>query len=478
MKLDKIIEGLEVVKVIGKTDVEISEIKIDSGSVSDNCLFICINGTIEDGHNYVKEAEYYGAKAVVVEKEVQTNLVQIIVKNTRIAMSKIASNFYNNPSKDLKLIGITGTNGKTTTTFIIKSILDSANIKCGVIGTLGAFWLDKKEELSLTTPDPLELHRLFYLMKKDGVSVVVMEVSAHALDLHKVDNIYFDVSILTNVTQDHLDYFKNMQNYKLAKSKLFKKEMTRYSVINSDDSFGRKLIKELDFSVSYGLKNPSDIFAIKVRQNNDKTSFVINLFDAVYNVKTSLIGEFNVYNVLASATACALIGVKVNDIILGINNTESVNGRLEKVYDKEIKIFIDYAHTPDGLKNSIKALKKNKKGRLICVFGCGGNRDKTKRPLMGEISGRYADFTILTSDNPRFEEPMDIIFSVESGLCKKTKNYVIVENRKEAIKYAINYARKGDVILIAGKGSEMYQEVFGIKHPFNDKDIIKQLVSV
>ncbi len=476
MKLDQLIKNLRVEKIIGNTDLEITDVKIDSRSVCKGNLFVALKGGYNDGANFVKQVETYGGVAIVAEKELPTHLTQIIVKNARKELSNLAIAFYKNKTKKMKLVGVIGTNGKTTVSHMIYNILNNAEIKCGVIGTLGTFYLDKFIEQDLTTPDPLVLNKILADMYDEGVRVAVMEVSAHAIYWEKVYGLDFEVGVFTNLTRDHIDFFENMENYKRAKLKFFNENKCKYLVCNTDDELGIEISSNKENVVTYGIDNPSDVFAIEIKEDKGKTNFVINLFDCIYNVKTNFIGKFNVSNVLAATTVCALMNVKPNKVIEGIEKMQRVQGRLELIYDGDFKIYIDYAHTPDGIEKSIKTLKNGCNGRLICVFGCGGNRDKGKRELMGEISSKCADFTIVTSDNPRYEEPMEIIREIEKGILKHGKNYVLIEDRVDAIKYAINVAKKGDVVLIAGKGSEKYQEVLGSKKMYNDKDTINDLV--
>lgn len=476
MKLSQLIKNLPTVSVIGKTDIEIKDVTADSNSITRDSLFICIDGNNFDGHNFIKQAELYGATAVVCEKQVDTILTQIIVENSRTAMSEIASAFYYNVDKKLKIIGVVGTNGKTTTSHIIYNILNSSGINCGLIGTLGAFYNDKFVEANLTTPDPLELHKLFFEMYSNDVKTVVMEVSAHAIYLDKIFNVNFEIGVFTNFSQDHLDFFGDMKTYMDAKLKFFSGNKCRYVVTNSDDELGRIVSKSKGEIVTYGINNPADTFAIDVLSHGEYYSFVVNLFDCIYDVKLFLKGEFNIYNALAAITTCCLIGVDVKTTLKGLEKINNVAGRLECVYSKEYSVYVDYAHTPDGLKKVIETLKKECDGNLICLFGCGGNRDSSKRSLMGEISGELSDFTIITSDNPRFEEPMSIIRAIESGVIKKSRKYVMIQDRTEAIKYAVSLAKKGDIILVAGKGAENYQDVLGIKTPYSDKITIEEVI--
>lgn len=476
MLLSDLIYGLQIKKIIGKTDIDIKNVIIDSKLSNKGALFICVSGRGFDGHDFIKQAVSYGVSAVVCERECEVGVTQIIVENTRIAMSVIAAEFYGHADKKMKIVGVTGTNGKTTTTYIIKNILDKAGVKCGVIGTLGIIYGKNHFEPTLTTPDPLELHRIFADMYKDGVKTVVMEVSAHALYWDKVEGINFEVGVFTNLTQDHLDFFDDIDTYKKAKIKMFEKGRCKFIVSNSDDPVGLEIINSVNNAVSYGIENPADVFAVNIDEKEDGTGYFINLFDKIYEIKSPLMGRFNVYNSLAAATVCVLLGVKTDTCEKGLNKICSVSGRMEKIYGGKFNIYVDYAHTPDGLKNSLSSIKNICNKRLICVFGCGGNRDESKRSIMGKISGQIADFTVITSDNPRFEEPMKIISDVEKGMLEVSKKYVIVQNREEAIKYAINYAKKGDTVLIAGKGSEKYQEILGVKHLYNDKDTVMEIL--
>lgn len=476
MKLKKLLLGVNVVKIIGNKDVDIKDVVIDSKKATQNSLYICIKGNDYDGHSFVNDCVNYGSIAIVCERELDTSITQIIVDNTRESMSIIASNFYENVDKKLKLIGVLGTNGKTTTAHLIKNVLDSVGVKCGVIGTLGTYYLDKYLEPTLTTPDPLDLHKILYEMYSSGVECVVMEVSAHAVYLDKVKNLKFVTAVFTNFTQDHLDFFGDMQAYKQAKLKFFKQNKCEKLVVNIDDELGKEIYNSNQNCITYGLDNPADIFAVNILYRGKKTSFYINLFDFVSNIDLKLLGLFNVYNALACCGVCYGLNIRCEDIILGLSKIKSVAGRLEKVYSKEFEVVVDYAHTPDGLSKALLSLKPFVSNRLICIFGCGGNRDDTKRSVMGEISGSLADFTIITSDNPRYEEPMNIIYQIEQGVIKKTKKYLIIESREDAIKYALNIAVKGDLILIAGKGDEKYQEVLGIKSLYNDKDTVNECI--
>lgn len=475
MKLKSLIKRLKQVEIIGNTDIEIKNVEITSKEVTSDCLFICLKGKENDGHKFVKEAERYGAVAIVCEKKLDTTLTQIIVKDSRVALSIIASEFYGRVDKKLKIVGVIGTNGKTTTSHMIYKILKNTGYNVGLIGTIGTFYGDNYIENSLTTPDPLEFHKTLYDMVESGVEVVVMEVSAHAIYHNKLYGIDFEIGVFTNFSQDHLDFFGNMENYKNTKLKFFENNKCKYVVSNSDDEVGRIISQKAKNTITYGLENPADTFAIELKERSSHYNFILNLFDCIYDVNLYFKGKHNVYNALGALTACSLLGVEIKKAVAELSKIKGVEGRLECVYSEDFDVYVDYAHTPDGLEKSLTALK-SKDGKLICVFGCGGNRDNDKRKKMGEISGEFADFSVITSDNPRFEEPMSIIREIEEGVIKKTKKYVLIEDRTEAIKYALNLAREKDSVLVAGKGSEKYQEILGIKTPYNDKDTIEEIL--
>ena len=478
MVLKDIINGLQYERVIGNILVEVTGLCHTDDEVVLGDLFFCISGEKNDGHEFAYEAVSRGASALVCEREIDLPVPQVVVKDVRLAMGVIASQFYGNPKDKLKIIGVTGTNGKTTTCHIIRNVLRFAGHNVGLIGTLGVFYSGVEIAPSLTTPDPIFLHKVFADMLKAGVEYVVMEVSAHAVALRKLKGIRFEVGIFTNCTQDHLDFFGDMDTYAKAKAEFLTSEYCDFTVYNADDERGMSMyLSAGKKALTYGLDNPSDVFAINVKEELSGTAFIMNLFDNVFNVKCRMAGLFSVYNCLAAATGCAVLGVDFDDIVGGIRLTEGVSGRVEMIKNKQNKkIFVDYAHTPDGLKNILQTLKKCTAGQLLCVFGCGGNRDKGKRSVMGEISGEYADFTVLTSDNPRYEEPYDIIGDIETGLRKKTVNYITIQDRKSAIRYAVSKMGENDVLLIAGKGAEEYQEIMGIRHDYSDKKYLQKLL--
>ena len=477
MKLGELLQVIKYEDFSGSTDVEFTGICADSQKVKRGDLFLCYRGIEFDSHDFAEEAIKRGAVALICERKLEYDIEQIIVPNGRSCITQAARAFYGYADKKLKLVGITGTNGKTTTTYMLASIFESAGKKTGIIGTLGISYAGKFISPELTTPDPIYLHSVFADMLKCGVEYVFMEVSAHAIYFNKVDGIKFEVGLFTNCTQDHLDFFGNMQDYADCKRSFFNDKICKFAVINSDDGVGIRIIHDFKNAISYGLKNPADIFAVDIEEEINGTSFVINLFDELYEINLKIPALHNVYNAMGAATCAKLLGIETAHIADGLSNLKSVAGRLELVAKfNGADIFVDFAHTPDGLEKSLQALKKLCKGKLYCIFGCGGNRDKTKRPIMGRIATENADFCIITSDNPRYEDPYEIISEIEAGIEPLNKKYVTVTDRETATEYAINLLEKGDILLVAGKGGEYYQEIMGIKHSYNDTEVIKRII--
>lgn len=472
MKLENLIKNLEA-KVIGETNLDILNITYNSKEVTKGSLFVCIRGENSDGHDFAKDAEKNGAAAILCEKQVQVNIPQIVVSSTRKALSKVFSCFYDNPQNKLKIIGLTGTNGKTTTSFLIKSILEESGKKVGLIGTQGAFIGKQFFQTGLTTPDPQFLFKLLKQMVDFGVEYVVMEVSAHALSLDKTEGIVFEVGVLTNLTQDHLDFFKTMENYKHAKLKLFERNKIKSAVLNFDDEFGRELGESIDVPfLSYSLNNPSDVFAAKVGNKNGKNKFIVNLLDNVFDVESNLIGEFNIYNSLAATSVAAMLGCSPKQIKSGLEKLFGVEGRLNRFnLSNGVVAFIDFAHTPDGIEKALNAIRELKFKQIITVFGCSGNRDKDKRHKMGQIAEKLSDYVVLTTDNPRFENPELILDDIEIGM-EKTAHTRFV-SREQAIEFALTLAKKGDCVAILGKGAETYQDINAVHVPYNDFEVVK-----
>ena len=472
MNLENLIKNLEA-KVIGETNLDILDITYNSKKVKKGSLFVCLCGENSDGHDFAKDAERNGAAAILCEKQVQVNIPQIIVSSTRKALSKVFSCFYDNPQNKLKIIGLTGTNGKTTTSFLIKSILEESGKKVGLIGTQGAFIGKQFFQTGLTTPDPQLLFKFLKQMVDFGVEYVVMEVSAHALALDKTEGIVFEVGVLTNLTQDHLDFFKTMENYKRAKFKLFEGNKIKSAVLNFDDEFGRKLAETITVPfLSYSLNNPSDVFAAKIGNKNGKNKFIVNILDNVFDVESNLIGEFNIYNSLAAASVAAMLGCSTKQIKNGLEKLFGVEGRLNRFnLSNGVVAFIDFAHTPDGIEQALNAIRELKFKQIITVFGCSGNRDKDKRHKMGQIAEKLSDYVVLTTDNPRFENPELILDDIEIGM-EKTAHTRFV-SREQAIEFALTLAKKGDCVAILGKGAETYQDINGVNVPYSDFEVVK-----
>lgn len=477
MLLTELIKNINVIDIRGDIrDIEISSLSQNALEINKNSLFFCYKGISNDGHNFAKQVKLRGAVALIVEYFIEDlELPQILVKNTRKIMPKVCNRFFNNILGKVKLIGITGTNGKTTTSHLIYKILKTNKYNVGLIGTNGCFYKNKKINLNLTTPDTVDLFYIFNNMYNEGIEYIIMEVSAHAIFLNKVYGLKFEISALTNITQDHLDFFKTMKKYSLSKLKFLDKEYSKVSFINIDDNYGQLFIKLIKTkTITYGLNFPAKCFAIDLKLTKNGTNFVCNVFDEVIIVSSKLLGKFNVYNLLLAISVCKYLGLTKKQLLIGVNKINDIDGRMNlyKLKNGAVAV-VDFAHTPDGLKNvlnSLNLLKQN--GKLICVFGCGGNRDKSKRSQMGEIATNYADKVYITNDNPRYEKPKEIIKDIIKNL--KKENFVIIEDRKKAINSAIKDSNTGDIILIAGKGAEKYQEINGIKIKYSDKSILKQ----
>ena len=486
MRLSEVVKGLNIVKIVVRegfrppSEIEVTGLTVDSRICKKRDAFFCLTGGKSDGHAFAKSALNNGAVALVVERELELPAVQIVVSDTREATSVAAANFYGHPANKLKIVGVTGTNGKTTVSHMLAAILRADGKRVGVIGTLGIFYANKKIAPELTTPDPLFMHETFADMVKEGIEYVVMEVSAHALHYKKTQGVRFAACAFTNFSQDHLDFFKDKTAYKNAKLSLFSEEICPIAVVNGDDPVGREIVKlrsqnKEEKTLVYGLDNPSDAFAVLTHETLHGSQFMLNINDELCRVSLELTGLHNVYNALAAATCAFSIGIGMSEIKTGLSSLSVLSGRLERVGEFHgAHVFIDYAHTPDGLEKSLSCLKKHCRGKLICLFGCGGNRDRGKRPIMGEVAAKKADFSVLTSDNPRYEDPLDIISEIEIGYRRFSSSYVVVPDRKKAIGYALDFVGKGDVLLVAGKGGEDYQEIMGIKYFFNDNDIIKK----
>lgn len=454
-------------------DTEITGIAYDSRKIVKGNVFVCIKGYETDGHRFAKSAEKNGAAVIVAESKIDVSVPVIYVKNSRKVIAELSCRFYGDPSKKLSLIGITGTNGKTTITYLVKSILESAGRRVGIIGTNQNIIGDKvllTKSTTPTTPNALELQQLFTEMVYNGAEYVVMEVSSHALELDRVYGCTFDVGVFTNLTQDHLDFHKTMENYLNAKAKLFK--ISKKGVVNYDDDGGKEIYSrgECPDILRVGINSECDLKAENINISSRGADFELIYKGVRYPAHIQIPGKFSVYNAICAAGAAIQAGVDIEDVISGLAKAPGVVGRVEVVpTNTDYTVIIDYAHTPDGLENIINCVKGFAEGRTITLFGCGGDRDNSKRAVMGEIAGRLSDYSIITSDNPRTEDPELIVREIEEGMKKTDGEYTVITDRREAIGYALDFAKKGDVIILAGKGQETYQIIGKDKHDFDER---------
>ena len=458
-------------------EAEVTGLVCDSRKVKKGDLYFCLPGLRVDGHNFAKAAADAGAAALVVERKLPVDLPQVLVEDARGAMSYMAQCFYGYPAEKMHGVGITGTKGKTTTSFLVRAIAHHAGHKVGLMGTVCTYIGEEEEPASLTTPDPIDVQSLLRRMKDAGCDFYVMEVSAHALDLRKLVGMKFDQGIFTNFSQDHLDYFGTMETYRRAKEKFFDPFYIGHAVVNADDEAGKYMLGRVP-ATTYGVSVPADAYANEIEILESGVSYRLHWKDVVLPLHLHISGIFNVYNSMAAAVACLEMGISPEDVKAGLESVTVVPGRIEPLpTHTPYRVILDYAHSPASLESILKTIRQFTRGRLICVFGCGGGRDKEKRPIMGEISGRLADFSVLTSDNPRLEDPMDILRAIEEGIKRTTGPYVVIENRREAIRYAMQMGQPGDVIVLAGKGHETYQDIGGQKHPFDEKVVVREILA-
>ena len=486
MELKKLLLGIENFKSKGDMQLDIKKVASNSKKVVPNSLFVAIKGYDFDGHEYIEEAVKNGAVAVMLDMSadfkkinIPKGITVIITDDTRKALARVSCNFFGNPSRYFKLIGVTGTKGKTTTTYMIKSILEKAGYKVGLIGTIANYIGEDCLGFSdRTTPESIELQELFYKMARQKVDYVVMEVSSQSLKLNRVEGTNFDYAIFTNLYKDHicLKEHTDMNEYFESKLKLF--QMTPKGFVNSDDFKCNKIIngaKNCDIK-TYAVDNKADLLAKDITITNISVDFKVKLGNKNERIKVNIPGRYSVYNALAAISFANSIGIDAEKIKEGLENIV-VPGRNELVPNKEeLAIMIDYAHTAESLENILQATKTYTPGRVICVFGCGGDRDKEKRPRMGEVAGRLADYSIVTSDNPRTEKPEDIIAQIEKGIAKTKGKYEVIVDRKKAIEKAIKMMNKRDIVILAGKGHEVYQEINGEKRPFDERQIVKEIL--
>ena len=474
MKLSQILKGVKVLNTYD--DIEVTDVTQDSRLVKEGFLFVCVKGAVFDGHSVAAEMLDKGAAAVVVERDLGLNN-QILVENSRADFSPICAKFYGNPAEKLKLIGLTGTTGKTTTTFLIKQILENVGKKVGLIGTVQNMIGDEVYPAKYTTPDPYELQKLFAMMVEAECEYCVMEVSSQALAQGRVNGLRFAVGAFTNLTQDHLDYHKTWENYFNSKRILF--ENSDIAVTNADDENGLKIVEGLDIDklITYAVNtNNASYIAKNVSFKSSGVEYEL-VGDTIGRCYCPIPGRFSVYNSLCAAAIALALGVEFEQVLLAIRKSNGVKGRIEVVpCDRDFTIIIDYAHSPDGLENIITSLKEIAKGRVVTVFGCGGDRDKTKRPKMGKIAAELSDFCVVTSDNPRSENPGEIIKDILEGMVGIDTPYEVVEQRRDAIAYAIANAQKDDIILLAGKGHETYQILpTGTIH-FDEREVVAEIL--
>ncbi|MED4202680.1 UDP-N-acetylmuramoyl-L-alanyl-D-glutamate--2,6-diaminopimelate ligase [Neobacillus mesonae] len=483
MKLQQLLKCLHPIIPFKGEDPEITSIENDNRKVQNGSLFICIKGYTVDGHDFASSAVKNGAAAVLAERPLDIGVPVVVVKDTNRAMAVLADAFYGQPTQQLRLIGITGTNGKTTTSHLIEKILADRGQKTGLIGTMYTKIGDKTIETKNTTPESLTLQKTFHQMVEEGVETAVMEVSSHALDLGRVHGCDYDVAVFTNLTQDHLDYHKTMEEYKRAKSLLFSQlgnsyEVGRpkFAILNADDAASTMFKRSTAAHVyTYGIEEKADLQAVNIQMTSSGTSFDLVIGQEQYCVELQLIGKFSIYNVLAALSAAVVSGVPIHEAITSIEAVKGVAGRFELVNaGQNFTVIVDYAHTPDSLENVLKTIQHFANKKVFVVVGCGGDRDRTKRPLMAQIACRYASNPIFTSDNPRSEEPMAILKEMEAGV--QGEDYIVIEDRKEAIHTAIKQAEAGDVVLIAGKGHETYQQIGNVIHDFDDRLVAREAI--
>lgn len=471
MLLSELLKGVNVKNEY--IDREINDVTDNTKKVTGNCAFVCVSGARFDGHNFAKEVMENGAVTVIVSKDLGLR-EQVLVENTREAYAIMCKNLFGASVDKMTLIGITGTNGKTTTAFIVKDILKEFNIKSGLIGTVKNMVGDKEFHTELTTPDPYDMHKLFKMMEDDGIKYCVMETSSQAFHQMRLAGIHFKVGVFTNLTQDHLDYHGTIEEYKKCKKELFK--ACDIAVMNADDEASQFMMDGVSCeNISYGVEKKSDIKASNIELLENKVTYKIN---NELNVDFHIPGDFSVYNSLAAIGAVSALGFSLEDTVKAISQAKSVKGRLELVEtNTPFGVIIDYAHTPDGLEKAINAVRGFTKGRVITLFGCGGDRDKTKRPKMGRMATELSDIVIITTDNPRTEDPDEIIKEILIGTVGSKAEVITITDRSEAIAEALKIAKQGDTILLAGKGHETYQVIGTERVHYDEREVIKSALN-
>ncbi len=471
MRLYDIISNLKFVGIKNYHETDIDSLFLNSNERVNSGMYFCIKGLKHDGHDFALDAIKNGAVCLVVERFLDLDITQILVENVRVAMSQICSTFYETYKSKMKFIGITGTNGKTTTTLILREILTKLGHKVGLIGTEGVYIGNLMLPPTLTTPDPIALHKLIKDMDNNACTYCVMEVSAHAIALNKIDNIYYDIVGLTNITKDHLDFFLTMENYMKCKASLFSYKHAKMGVINTDAKYGSTIAKKSNIEI-LSIGKDADINLLSSQTKLNGTAFKFSYKNKTYLAKTNLIGAYNLSNLLMSIGILAKLGFNIQNVLQIVRtSTFTIPGRFNVIHTpRNFSVVIDYAHTPDGIKNVLSAIKTLPAGKIITVFGCGGNRDKTKRPEMCEVACELSDFVVVTTDNPRNENPDLIIDDIVRGTTRE--NLVRITDRKSAIEHALSVAKPNDVVAILGKGAENYQEINGVKIPYSDFEVV------
>ncbi len=484
MKLSHLINNLNIIKMRGEASTHISGIAFDSREVLPGTLFVAIPGTAVDGHDFIKDALDRGASALMVQKEINVEGIPVVqVRNCREALAGVSAVFYGHPARKLKIIGVTGTNGKTTTTHMIASVLEAHNRRTGIIGTLYIKFPSGTEKARVTTPESLEIQHYLSRMVDEGVEVVVMEVSSHALHFDRVAGIEFTGAVFTNLTQDHLDFHQDLDEYFQQKKKLFSRIITRpepgFALLNSDDPRTPAIAGDMEVPfMSYGIYKQPDLRAREIKAGFNSISFIAESEKWDVPVNMSMAGQFNVYNALAAVGTGLFMGVPPALISRGLENMPPVRGRFEIVdMGQSFGVVVDYAHTPDGLSNLLLSASEITQGRVITVFGCGGDRDRKKRPLMGQVAAELSDVPVITSDNPRTEDPRAIINDILPGVEQVTRDYIMEPDRRRAINLAISSAREGDLVVIAGKGHEDYQILANGTIHFDDVEVAREAIA-
>ena len=475
MKLQALLAGVEVLELHADPQTEISSVAYDSRKVEAGCLFAAISGFSQDGNRFIPVAIERGAAAVVTAKKPEGDVPYILVRADRLALAQIACNFYGHPAKSMKLIGITGTNGKTSVTLLLKSVLEQTRgAKVGLIGTMGNRIGQEAIPSERTTPESLELQALFARMRDAGCAYAVMEVSSHAIALDRVGGLHYDVAAFTNLTEDHLDFHKTMDAYCDTKAELFAR--CDRAVINMDDPYApRMLVKAACPVLRVSGSHEETLYAKDIGLHAQGVEFTAVYGEKQARVRVPIPGRFTVYNALTVLGVALQLGLPLEACAQALGHVSGVKGRIEVVPTPGMPytVLIDYAHTPDGLEKVLLSVRDFCKGRLIAVFGCGGDRDPMKRPIMGQIGVKNADIAIITSDNPRTEDPMAIIADILKGIAPGVENYTVIEDRRKAIRYAMDIGKKDDIIVLAGKGHETYQEINGHKYPLDERDEVR-----